>query len=156
MGFKGTAAKDKISVSDLKKLKNPPKAKINGSPSALKFARDNGIDLSGFVGSGEDGKIMLKDVKALKPDEPLRPMMGQPGPSTSSETETPQETEKESGLKITPAAAKAIQKYGIDEEDLSGVSPSGKNGEILLKDLKELIDLFKAEQGEEVSSDNED
>ena len=41
----------------------PPK--LNGSPNALKYARDNSIDLTDFVGSGENGKIMLKDVKAL-------------------------------------------------------------------------------------------
>ena len=44
----------------------PPKVKLNGSPNALKYARDNSIDLTDFVGSGEDGKIMLKDVKALE------------------------------------------------------------------------------------------
>ena len=42
----------------------PPKVKLNGSPNALKYARDNNIDLTDFVGSGENGKIMLKDVKA--------------------------------------------------------------------------------------------
>lgn len=146
MGFKGTAAKDKISVSDLKKLKDPPKAKINGSPSALKFARDNDIDLSGFVGSGEDGKIMLKDVKALKPKDETP---SEAGPSTLPQTE------QGNGNKISPAAAKAIQKYSIDEEDLKGITPSGRNGEILLKDIKELIDLFKAEQGEEFSGDDD-
>lgn len=141
MGFKGTAAKDKVSVSDLKKLKAPPKAKINGSPSALKYARDNGIDLSGFIGSGEDGKIKLKDVKALKPQDETP---SEAGPSTLPQTE------RENGNKVSPAAAKAIQKYNIDESDLADVVPSGKNGEILLKDLKDLIELFVAEVGEDV------
>jgi pyruvate/2-oxoglutarate dehydrogenase complex dihydrolipoamide acyltransferase (E2) component len=151
-GFKGTAAKDKISVSDLKKLKEPPKAKLNGSPSALKYARDNNIDLTDFVGSGEDGKIMLKDVKALKPEETPKP--SEPGPSTLPEPEVTPEPEKKDS-KITPAAAKAIQKYGIDEDDLKDITPSGKNGELLLKDLKDLIELFKAEAGEKVESEDE-
>ena len=159
-GFKGSAAKDKVSVSDLKKLKDPPKAKLSGSPSALKYARDNNIDLTDFVGSGEDGKIMLKDVKALKPEETPKPAEtpkpSEPGPSTPSEPEVTPEPVKEDGMKITPAAAKAIQKYGIDEEDIKSVTPSGKNGELLLKDLKDLIELFKAEVGEEVDIDGQD
>lgn len=160
-GFKGSAAKDKISVSDLKKLKEPPKAKLNGSPSALKYARDNNIDLTDFVGSGEDGKIMLKDVKALKPEETPKPAEtpkpSEPGPSTPPEPEvTPEPETKSAGMKITPAAAKAIQKYGIDEEDIKEITPSGKNGELLLKDLKDLIELFKAEAGEEVDIDSQE
>lgn len=151
-GFKGSAAKDKISVSDLKKLKEPTKAKLNGSPSALKYARDNNIDLTDFVGSGEDGKIMLKDVKALKPEETPKP--SEPGPSTLPEPKVTPEPEKKDS-KITPAAAKAIQKYGIDEDDLKDITPSGKNGELLLKDLKDLIELFKAEAGEKVESEDE-
>lgn len=134
-GFKGTSGKDKISVSDLKKLKDPPKSKINGSPSALKFARDNGIDIDGLVGSGADGKIMLKDVKALKPEEPKEPEE----PETSEE---PKEPEKK-GKKVSPSVAKAMKKYGIDEQDIEEIEPSGKNGELLLKDIKEIIDLFE-------------
>ena len=158
-GFKGSAAKDKISVSDLKKLKEPPKAKLNGSPSALKYARDNNIDLTDFLGSGEDGKIMLKDVKALKPEETPKPAEtpkpSEPGPSTLPEPEVTPKPEEDKGSKITPAAAKAIQKYGIDEDDLKDITPSGKNGELLLKDLKDLIELFKAEAGEKVESEDE-
>ena len=51
--------------SDEDEEETPPKVKLNGSPNALKYARDNSIDLTDFVGSGENGKIMLKDVKAL-------------------------------------------------------------------------------------------
>ena len=142
-GFKGSAAKDKISVSDLKKLRDPPKAKLNGSPSALKYARDNGIDLTDFIGSGEDGKIMLKDVKALKPEvKEEQPSSSTDGPALEEPPAT--------GKKISPAAAKAIQKYNIDESDLADIVPSGKNGEIVLKDLKDLIELFAAEVGEDV------
>jgi pyruvate/2-oxoglutarate dehydrogenase complex dihydrolipoamide acyltransferase (E2) component len=145
-GFKGTSGKDKISVSDLKKLKDPPKSKINGSPSALKFARDNGIDIDGLVGSGADGKIMLKDVKALKPEEPKEP-------------ETPEEpkTPEKKGKKVSPSVAKAMKKYGIDEQDIEDIEPSGKNGELLLKDIKEIIELFeKAPDSDSDPSDESD
>lgn len=140
-GFKGSSGKDKISVADLKKLKDPPKSKINGSPSALKFARDNGIDIEGLVGSGEDGKIMLKDVKALKPEEPEKPKE----PEKPEKPEEPKEPEepKSSGKKISSAASKVMKRLGIDEQDVEDIEPSGKNGEILLKDIKDLVELFE-------------
>jgi len=131
-GFKGSSSKDKISVSDLKKLKDPPKSKINGSPSALKFARDYGIDIDGLVGSGDDGKIMLKDVKALKPETSETP-------KTSEEPKSPEKK----GKKIGAAAAKVMKRLGIDEQDVEDIEPSGKNGEILLKDIKDLVELFE-------------
>ena len=131
-GFKGTAAKDKISVNDLKKLKDPPKEKKNISPSAEKFARDNGINIEGLVGSGTDGKIMLKDVKSLKPEEPEPPAKTEEaGPSGVS--------------KLSPAVAKALKTHNIDEGDLDGIEGTGTGGQIILKDIKELIDLYKAE-----------
>lgn len=149
-GFKGTAAKDKVSVSDLKKLKSTPVKKINGSPSALKFARDNGINIDDLVGSGEDGKILLKDVKSLKIEEPGIPEdkdESDAGPSSDSSV---------GGKKISAAAAKAIAKYGIDEGDIEDIEGTGKNGEILLKDLKEYIDLFCSEKGMTKNDSDED
>lgn len=128
-GFKGTAAKDKISVGDLKKMKDPPKEKKNISPSAEKFARDNGINIDGLVGSGQDGKVMLKDVKALKPEEPKK--TEEAGPSGVS--------------KLSPAVAKALKIHGIDEGDLDEIEGSGAGGQIMLKDIKDLIELYKAE-----------
>ena len=131
-GFKGTASKENISVSDLKKLKDPPKEKKNISPSAEKFARDNGICLEGLVGSGTEGKIMLKDVKSLKQEEP-----------------EPQEKAEEPGSsgvsKLSPAAAKALKTHGVDEGDLDGIEGTGVGGQILMKDIKELLELYKEE-----------
>lgn len=140
-GFKGSASKDKISVTDLKKLKDPPAEKKNISPSAEKFARDNNINVEGFVGSGTDGKIMLKDVKSLKPEpkEPEEEVKPEAGPSETN--------------KISPAVAKAMKTYGIDEGDLEGIEGSGSNGEILLKDISELIELYKAENGSDKNED---
>lgn len=134
-GFVGTAAKGKISVVDLKKLKDPPKDKKSISPSAEKFARDNEIDIEGLVGSGTDGKILLKDVKSLKPEP--KP---EPEPEPESEDEGPSEI-----CKISPAVAKAIKQYNIDEGDLNDIEGTGPNGQILLKDIQELIELYKEE-----------
>lgn len=132
-GFKGTANKDRISVGDLKKLvtKNQ-KPKVNASPSALKFCRDNGLDITRIqTGSGEEGKILLKDVKDLT----------EPDPPADSDSETDSKS-----LKVSPAAAKLMKKYEIDEDDLEDIEATGSNGTITAKDLKPLIDLIKEEE----------
>lgn len=142
-GFKGTANGDKISVKDLKALaEGPVKAKINASPSAQQFCRDNGLDITTIEGSGADGKILLKDVKDLKPSSP-KPS----SPKPSKVEEKP--TDKRS---ISAAAAKLMRQYEIDEEDITDIVGSGKDGTVVPKDLKELIDMIK----DDVSSGEED
>lgn len=137
-GFKGSANKDRISVGDLKKLATKDsKPKVNASPSALKFCRDNGLDITRIqTGSGDEGKILLKDVKDLT----------EPDPPADSDSESDSKS-----LKVSPAAAKLMKKYEIDEDDLEDIEPTGSNGTITAKDLKPLIDLIK----EEESSDEE-
>jgi pyruvate/2-oxoglutarate dehydrogenase complex dihydrolipoamide acyltransferase (E2) component len=135
--FKGTAANDKISVKDLKQLAEGPKAaKVNASPSAQQFARDNGIDISKVKGTGTDGKILLKDVKDVKP--------------------TAKPTVSDDKIKVSPSAAKLMKQYDIDEDDITDIEGTGKDGTIVAKDLKELIDMIKAENEEEESDDSED
>lgn len=139
-GFKGTAAKDKISVKDLKQLAEGPKKKANASPSAQQFARDNGIDISKISGSGAEGKVLLKDVKDLKP--------------TAKVAEEP--TEESAKQKVSSSAAKLMKQYEIDEEDIVDIEGTGKEGTIVAKDLKELIDMIKAEKSGESSDESED
>lgn len=136
-GFKGTAANDKISVKDLKQLaEGPKKTKANASPSAQQFARDNGIDISKISGSGAEGKVLLKDVKDIKP--------------------AAKAAEKPANLKVSSSAAKLMKQYEIDEEDVVDIEGSGKEGTIVAKDLKELIDMIKAEKSGESSDEDED
>ena len=138
-GFKGTAANDKISVKDLKQLaEGPKKAKVNASPSAQQFCRDNGLDISKVTGSGTDGKVLLKDVKDLKP---------------TAEADSEDDTGKR---KVSSAAAKLMKQYEIDEEDIVDIEGTGTNGKVVAKDLKELIDLIKAEKSDESSDEEED
>jgi pyruvate/2-oxoglutarate dehydrogenase complex dihydrolipoamide acyltransferase (E2) component len=135
--FKGTAANDKISVKDLKQLAEGPKAaKVNASPSAQQFARDNGIDISRVMGSGDGGKVLLKDVKVTKP--------------------TAKPTVSDDKIKVSASAAKLMKQYDIDEDDITDIAGTGKDGTIVAKDLKELIDMIKAEKEEEESGDSED
>jgi pyruvate/2-oxoglutarate dehydrogenase complex dihydrolipoamide acyltransferase (E2) component len=136
-GFKGTAANDKISVKDLKQLaEGPKKTKVNASPSAQQFARDNGIDISKISGSGAEGKVLLKDVKDIKP--------------------AAKAAEKPAKLKVSSSAAKLMKQYEIDEEDVVDIEGSGKEGTIVAKDLKELIDMIKAEKSGESSDESEE
>jgi pyruvate/2-oxoglutarate dehydrogenase complex dihydrolipoamide acyltransferase (E2) component len=137
-GFKGTANGDKISVKDLKQLaEGPTKKKVNASPSAQQFCRDNGLDITKVKGSGTDGKVLLKDVKDLKP-------------SAKADSD-----ENDSKRKVSSAAAKLMKQYEIDEEDIVDIEGTGTNGTVVAKDLKELIDMIKAEKSDE-SSDEED
>jgi len=138
VGFKGTANNDKISVKDLKQLaEGPKKTKVNASPSAQQFCRDNGLDITKVKGSGADGKVLLKDVKDLKP-----------AAFDDSMHEIPKR-------KVSSAAAKLMKQYEIDEEDIVDIEGTGTNGTVVAKDLKELIDMIKAEKSGE-SSDEED
>jgi len=136
--FKGTANGDKISVKDLKQLaEGPKKSKVNASPSAQQFARDNGIDISKVTGSGSEGKVLLKDVKDLKPTAPA-----------------PKEDSK---MKVSPSAAKLCKQHGIEERDIkdAGIIGSGKNGTIKAEDLKELIECM-SDSDSDSGSDDED
>lgn len=129
--FKGTAANDKISVKDLKGLAEPPKKKVNASPGAQQFARDNGIDIETVTGTGENGKVLLKDVK----DRVTAPAEA----ADVSDDKT----------KISPSAAKLMKQHGWDEDDVSHIQGSGKNGSILAKDLAEMVKEALEEEGEE-------
>jgi len=158
-GFKGSTAKFKITVGDLKKLKDPPVEKKNLSPSAEKFVRDNDLDITDFVGTGTDGKIMLKDVKALKdlidikskspPDSPKSSKNAPDSPKAPGAPKKQKTTER----KFSVAAAKAMKKYELDADDVTDVNGTGKNGEVTLSDIKDLIEIFEAET--ESSSDEE-
>ena len=139
-GFKGTAANDKISVKDLKQFaEGPKKAKVNASPSAQQFCRDNGLDITKVTGTGTDGKVLLNDVKDLKP--------------TAKADSDDDDTSKR---KISSAAAKLMKRYEIDEEDIVEVEGTGTNGTVVAKDLKELIDLIKAEKSDDSDSGEDD
>lgn len=136
--FKGTAAKDKISVKDLKGLAEPPKKKVNASPGAQQFARDNGIDIETVTGTGENGKVLLKDVKNL----------------VTAPAATPDVSDDK--VKISPSAAKLMKQHGWDEDDVSHIQGSGKNGTLLAKDLAEMVkEALEEEEGSETEPESE-
>ena len=63
----GSGKDGKWVLADVKKVLErvapSAKTKVNASPHAVKFALENSVDLKGRVGSGVDGKILLKDVQ---------------------------------------------------------------------------------------------
>lgn len=138
--FKGTAANDKISVKDLKGLAEPPKKKVNASPGAQQFARDNGIDIETVTGTGENGKVLLKDVKDLVTA------------TTEAAAEIPDDK-----VKISPSAAKLMKQHNWDEDDVSHIQGSGKNGTLLAKDLAEMVkETLEEEEGEETGPESDE
>jgi pyruvate/2-oxoglutarate dehydrogenase complex dihydrolipoamide acyltransferase (E2) component len=143
-GFKGTANNDKVSVKDLKQFaEGPKKDKVNASPTAQQFCRDNGLDITKVAGSGEGGKVLLKDCKGL-------------APATKKGSDSDSGSESGSGRKVTSAAAKIMKTYEIDEVDIVDIEGTGKNGAVTPKDLKELVDMIKAEKSGESSDSDTD
>lgn len=145
-GFKGTANNDKVSVKDLKQFaEGPKKDKVNASPTAQQFCRDNGLDITKVAGSGEGGKVLLKDCKDLKP-------------AAKKASDSDSGSGSKSGLKVTSAAAKLMKTYEIDEEDIvkAEIKGTGKNGAVTAKDLNELVEMIKAEKSGESSESDED
>ena len=155
-GFRGSTSKGKITVGDLKKLKDPPVEKKNISPSAEKFVRDENLDITDFVGSGTEGKILLKDVKALKdsknaPDSPKSSKKEPDSPKAPGAPKKQKTTER----KISAAAATAMKKYDMDDSYIADITGTGKNGEVTLSDIKDLIEIFEAEAESEAESDED-
>ncbi len=143
-GFKGTANNDKVSVKDLKQFaEGPKKDKVNASPTAQQFCRDNGLDITKVAGSGEGGKVLLKDVKGL-------------APAAKKGSDSDSGSESGSGRKVTSAAAKIMKTHEIDEADIVDIEGTGKNGAVTPKDLKELVDMIKAEKSGESSDSDTD
>lgn len=137
-GFKGTANGGKISKKDLKLLaEGPKKVKVNASPSALQEAREADIDITKVTGTGTDGKILLKDIRGLKPA------------AKTESTKAP--------LKITPKARQVMKKYDIDEGDLikALIKGTGKDGRIIEKDLAEIVAEIKADEEREARGEPE-
>ena len=113
----GSGKNGKWTLADVEKaMTKPAKNKILVSPNALNLANEKGLSLVGKVGSGKEGRILLKDVEAWLDDD-----------------------EDEEDLNISPRALQEAHDAGIKDEDLSTLHGSGKDGRILLEDIKKYI-----------------
>ena len=114
----GSGKDGKFTLTDIKKLmEKPTKEKSIISPTALAFANENGINVADITGTGKDGRILLKDVEAL-----------------IAEDEEPKDE-----VEISASALNEANKAKIEEEDLKTIPGTGKDGRILLKDVKKYI-----------------
>jgi len=87
IGPKGTSVDTKAEsgVQEKPTEQIPQQARIEASPLARKIAQNKGIDLSKITGTGLDGRITGKDVKAYvssKPAMDYSPAAGHPQPGT--------------------------------------------------------------------------
>ncbi|MEP6262314.1 MAG: pyruvate dehydrogenase complex dihydrolipoamide acetyltransferase [Gillisia sp.] len=72
------AKKEETSEEETKETKTSSTSTADGarifvSPLAKKMAEDKGIDLSEVKGSGENGRIVKKDIESFKPSEKTKP-----------------------------------------------------------------------------------
>jgi len=114
----GSGKNDKWTLADVEKaMAKPVKEKMLVSPNALNLANEKGISLVGRMGSGKDGRILLKDVESWLEDT----------------------DDEEEELNISPRALQEAKTAGIKDEELASLHGSGKEGRILLEDIKKYI-----------------
>lgn len=111
----GSGKNGKWTLADVEKaMEKPSKDKLLVSPNALNLANEHKLSLLGKKGSGKDGRILLKDVEAwIAKDE-----------------------DEDDDLNISPRALQEANELGISDEELSSLHGSGKDGRILLEDIK--------------------
>ncbi len=107
------------------------------APSAAKIAREQGVDLSGVIGSGKQGQVLKEDVLALAarpapvapPPAPLPPVSAPPAPRPAS---APGDVEREERVRMSrlrqtiarrlkEAQANAAMLTTFNEVDMSAV-----------------------------------
>jgi len=114
----GSGKNGKWTLIDVEKAMNKPtKNKMLVSPNALNLANDKGLCLVDKKGSGKDGRIVLKDV----------------------ETWIANDDDGEEDLNISPRALQEARSSGINDDDLLNIHGSGKDGRLLLEDIKKYI-----------------
>lgn len=129
-GIKGTSAKDKLTVKDLRDSIAGPK-KVSVTAGAKTFAAANKVDLSLVVGANPL-KILKMDIVDYIRDR---------------DSGSDDEDEEEPNYKLTTAAEREVDKYEeIEDSDLEAIEGTGKDGAIKLCDLKELIADIKKER----------
>jgi pyruvate/2-oxoglutarate dehydrogenase complex dihydrolipoamide acyltransferase (E2) component len=125
-GLTGTSVKGKITIGDLRKATEP--AKINATPQAQKWCRDEGHEISEMP-QGE------KITKAMAID------FFESGSESDSDTEsdTPE-------FKLTPKAREIMEEANLDEGDLDDrLKHSGKGDSVLKADMVAFVKLVSAE-----------
>ena len=128
----GSGKNGKWTLADVEKaMEKPSRQKLLVSPNALNLANEHKISLVRIKGSGKDGRIILEDVKKLI---------------------TKKEDSDQDDLNITPRALQHAQELGITQEELENLHGTGKEGRILIDDIKK----YKSSSDEEAKSHHSD
>ena len=127
----GSGKDGKWTLKDVQsKMATPTATKLLVSPNALSLANEHHLDLAGRTGTGKDGRILVKDVEGWLPAE----------------------GDDEDELDISPRALQEATTNGISKSDLATIHGTGKNGRLLLTDVKKYI----SESAESESESDED
>jgi len=126
----GSGKDGKWTLKDVQsKLVSPTATKLLVSPNALSLANEHKLDLAGRKGTGKDGRILVKDVEGWLAAE----------------------GDDEEELDISPRALQEATDNSVSKTDLAAIHGSGKDGRILLSDVKKYI----SDSAESDDSDNE-
>lgn len=126
----GSGKDGKWTLADVEKaMTRAVKSKLLISPNALNLANEKKLSLSGRIGSGKDGRILLKDVQGWL-----------------------DEGDDEDDIDISPRARQEAHDSGIKDADLAKIHGSGKDGRILLEDIKKFIS--ESEKSDDDSDDD--
>ena len=138
----GSGRDGRWTLSDVEKhMAKPVNSKLLISPNALNLANDRGINLSGKSGSGQNGRILLKDVQGWIDEE---------------------NPEDENKIDITPSAAAEARDNNISDKELATIKGTGQNGRILKDDIKKYVteseksDTSSNSDSSDSESDDED
>ena len=124
----GSGKNGKWTLADVEKhMSKPSKTKMLVSPNALNLANENKLSLVGKKGSGANGRILLKDVEQWLKEE----------------------DDEEEELNISPRALQEANEAGIKDEELESIHGSGKDGRILLEDIKKYISNSEKSEDED-------
>ncbi len=124
----GSGKNGKWTLADVEKaMSKPTKTKMLISPNALNLANEKGLSIVGKKGSGKDGRILLKDVEAWLDDK----------------------SDDEEELNISPRALQEANEAGIKDDQLATLHGSGKDGRILLEDIKKYISESEKSEDDE-------
>jgi pyruvate/2-oxoglutarate dehydrogenase complex dihydrolipoamide acyltransferase (E2) component len=127
----GSGKDGKWTLKDVQsKMATPTATKLLVSPNALSLANEHHLDLVGRKGTGKDGRILVKDVEGWLPAE----------------------GDDKEELDISPRALQEATDNGISKTDLATIHGTGKNGRLLLTDVKKYI----SESAESESESDED
>lgn len=128
MSGEGSGKDGKWTIKDVKSMMaSPVIAKLLISPNALSLANENNISVSDLTGTGKDGRILIKDVEKW----------------------IAAEYEANPPVDITPRALEEATNNGIAEETLKSIIGTGKDGRILICDVKRHLESSDGSSSEE-------